>query len=104
MMKGLTRALRQRLPRYAMIANEPDPLVQGKFLFPFVDWAWYPIAFDGYDTFWGLMDNDFPEMGYFSLQSPLTIDRWYGVQQDLHFTPCRLSQLRTELGIREDEL
>ncbi|MCC6457993.1 MAG: DUF2958 domain-containing protein [Caldilineaceae bacterium] len=96
----LTKEIRSRLPPLSAIADEPDPIVQCKFFYPDFHWTWYAIAFDGTDIFYGFVDGDFPELGYFSLRELQTTRSGLGlsIERDRYFTPCRLSQLRAELG------
>lgn len=63
--------------------------------------AIYPTAieFDGDDTFFGWVDGDFPELGYFRL-SELQVNRGkFGlpIERDRCFKPCRLSELQAAL-------
>jgi hypothetical protein len=99
-MKLLTKKLRQQLPPLYSTENDPDPLVVCKFFYPAFSWTWYAIEFDGEDLFYGFVDGDFPELGYFSLAELRGVrDKLgLGLERDLHFTPCRLSELRTKLG------
>lgn len=99
-MKLLTKAILNRLPRYEAIADDPDPIVQCKFFYPDFQWTWYAIAFDGEDIFFGFVDGDFPELGDFSLRELLATRGKWGlpIERDRHFKPCRLSELRAELG------
>lgn len=96
----LTKELREKLPPLYATENEADPLVRAKFFFPDFSWTWYAIEFDGKDTFYGFVDGDFPELGYFSLSELLNNRGKYGcpIERDLYFKPCRLSQLRAKLG------
>ena len=99
-MKLLTKELLQTLPPLYATEQEKDPMVWVKFFFPDFSWTWYATEFDGKDTFFGFVDGDFPELGYFSL-SELLQNRGklgYSIERDLHFKPCRLSILRAQLG------
>lgn len=99
-MKLLTEAVRKQLPPLYAMDEEPDPLVICKFFFPAFHWTWYAIEFDGDDLFFGFVDGDFPELGYFRL-SELTshVDRLgLPVERDRYFQPCRLSELRDKLN------
>ena len=99
-MKLLTKDLKRKLPPLYATEQEEDPLVICKFFYPDFHWTWYAIEFDGQQTFFGWVDGDYPELGYFSLSElksnrgklglPIERDRW--------FKPCRLSQLRQQLG------
>ena len=98
-MKLLTKQLRQQLPLLHATEHEEDPLVICKFFFPAHHWTWYAIEFDGEDIFYGFVDGDFPELGYFSLCELQSNRDKLGlpIERDRHFTPCRLSELRSKL-------
>lgn len=99
-MKLLTTDLKRKLPPLYATEQEKDPLVICKFFYPDFSWTWYAIEFDGHDIFFGFVAGDYPELGYFNLSElesnrgklglPIERDRW--------FKPCRLSQLRQQLG------
>jgi hypothetical protein len=99
-MKLLTKKLIRKLPPLYATDNDPDPMVICKFFCPDSDWTWYAIEYDGKDLFFGWVDGDFPELGYFSLSElKSTRGKWgLPVERDRWFTPCRLSKLRAELG------
>lgn len=95
----LTKALRKQLPPLYTTENEVDPRVICKFFYPDFSWTWYAIEFDGEDLFFGFVDGDFPELGYFRL-SELTSNRGklgMPIERDRYFTPCRLSELQAKL-------
>lgn len=95
----LTKALRKQLPPLYATENEADPLVICKFFFPGW-WSWFATEFDGQDIFFGFVDGDFPELGYFSLKELTEVRDKLGlsIERDRHFQPCRLSELRKQLG------
>jgi hypothetical protein len=99
-MKLLTEELLQKLPPLYATEQEKDPLVWAKFFYPDFSWTWYAIEFDGKDTVFGLVDGDFPELGYFSLSDLVSTRGTRGcpIERDLFFEPCRLSALRTKLN------
>jgi hypothetical protein len=95
----LTKALRKQLPPLNANESEADPKVICKFFYPDFSWTWYAIEFDGEDLFFGFVDGDFPELGYFRL-SELTSNRGklgMSIERDRYFKPCRLSELRATL-------
>ena len=71
-----------------------------KFFFPAFHWTWYAIEFDGQDIFYGFVDGEFAEIGYFSLSElKATKDKLgLSIERDRYFKPCRLSELRTSIG------
>jgi hypothetical protein len=99
-MELLPKELLQQLPPMDTTADEEDPMVWVKFFCPDFSWAWYAIEFDGEDLFFGFVDGEFPELGYFRLSELLQTRGKLGcsIERDLHFTPCHLSVLRTQLG------
>ena len=93
----LTKELRKQLPPLYSMENEPDPRLVCKFFYPDFHWTWYGIEFDGDDLFFGLVDGDERELGYFRL-SELTSNRGKDgmpIERDRWFTPCRLLELPT---------
>ncbi len=118
-MKLLTEEIKQQLPPLYSQENEEDPMVICKFFDPVGSWTWYaiegsPVDEHGYfDTenekvdflFFGLVIGFEPELGYFSLQELVhakhgcTGLRALPIERDIYFTPCRLSEIKTEHGI-----
>lgn len=98
-MKLLTQKILQQLPALYATENQKDPMVICKFFYVDFPWTWYAIEFDGEDIFYGFVDGDFPELGYFSLSELTAVRGKLGlpIERDLDFQPCRLSQLRAEL-------
>lgn len=99
-MKLLTTDLKRKLPPLYATEQEKDPLIICKFFYPDFSWTWYAIEFDGQETFFGYVVGDDSELGYFSL-SELKSNRGklgLPIERDRSFRPCRLSQLRQQLG------
>ena len=98
-MKLLTEELRRKLPRFYSQEEVEDPMVLAKFFTPDSSWTWYPVEFNGEDTFFGLVDGFEAELGYFSLKElesvrgPMNLP----VERDLYFKPKRLSEVKEEL-------
>ena len=71
-----------------------------KFFYPGFHWRWYAIEFDGKDFFFGFVDGDFPELGYWCLtELERNSDNWgLPLERDHFFKPCHLSELRAKLG------
>ena len=88
------------LPPLYLTEMEPDPQVICKFFLPGFAWTWYAIEFDGEDMFYGFVDGDFPELGYFRLSELTDTGDKFGLEmeRDLYFDPCPLSELRKKLG------
>ena len=59
------------------------------------------LEFDGSDTFFGLVSGFEVELGYFSLSELQSVRGAFGepvVERDLHFVPCKLSEVRRTLA------
>ncbi len=94
-MQLLTKEVLARLPKLGTTEHESDPLVQVKFFYPDFSWTWYGIEFDGTDIFFGYVEGDFPELGYFTL-SELQENKGklgFPIERDRFFQPCPLSTL-----------
>lgn len=100
-MQLITKALRKQLPPIGATAEESDPMVLCHFFFPDFHWDWYGIEFDGADIFFGFVNGDFPELGSFSLNELKEVRGCLGLglERDLYFTPCRLSELKKRLNL-----
>jgi len=83
--------VRRHLPTIDEIAETPlaDSRVEVKFFYPDFDWTWYGIAFDGNETFFGLVDGFEAEFGYFSLRELLETRGKLGceIERDRYFDP-----------------
>lgn len=101
-MKLLTQELRKILPALYSQENEKDPMIQAKFFLPGSRWTWYALEFDGEDLFFGYVDGDFPELGYFRLSELESVRGLFnlGVERDLHWTPTRLHQIMAQIESR----
>ena len=91
----LTKELLKRLPPLGSQEEVEDPLLVCKFFYADFSWTWYPIEFDGRDTFYGLVDGFEEELGYFTLSELMSNRGKLGlpVERDLYFKPCRLSEV-----------
>ena len=63
----LTDEIKAQLPALGSTQGQQDPLVICKFFHPCSGWTWYVTEFDGDDLFFGLVNGNLPELGYFSL-------------------------------------
>lgn len=95
----ITKDLANRLPPLYATENDHDPMVQCKFFYPDFHWTWYGIEFDGEDLFFGFVDGDFAELGYFSLKELMANRGLWGlpIERDQSFEPCPLSVLRAQI-------
>jgi hypothetical protein len=87
-MKLLTKEIIKKLPK--LYANENKKLseikIVAKFFHPFSSWTWYATEFDGNDTFFGLVDGNCTELGYFSLNDLESLKiRGLGIERDKFF-------------------
>ena len=99
-MKLLTQEILGKLPPLYSTESETDPMVICKFFYPDFSWTWYAIEFDGKDKFYGLVDGDENELGYFTLSELLSNKGKLGlpIERDRFFQPCRLSAvMKTEI-------
>ena len=109
-MKLLTEELKKQIPALYSQENEKDPMIDCKFFDPTGSWSWYVIegGAEGEDyIFFGYVVGDFPELGYFSLNElEIAKQNCKGIQslpieRDLHFTPCKLSEIKRKHGMEE---
>ena len=73
-----------------------DPVARVKFFTPWSNWTWFALEFDTQDQFFGLVQGQHEEMGYFSLSELMRIRGPGGlrIERDLYFKPTPISQLR----------
>ena len=93
--KLLPKKVLKLLPPLGSTDDQSDPMAVVKFFYPDWSWTWYATEFDGEDTFFGLVDGDFRELGYFSLRELLGTRGRLGlpIERDRYFQPTPLSQL-----------
>jgi len=100
-MKLLTQANRKNLPK--LYANEKKPAGEAiawvKFFTPDNSWTWYATEFDGNDLFFGLVDGQDKELGYFSLSEMRQSKGPMGlaIERDLHWKPKPLKEIAPEM-------
>jgi hypothetical protein len=95
-MQLLTASVRAQLPALYSQEKSSDAIIYVKFFTPDSNWTWYATEFDGDDTFFGLVQAQEEELGYFSLSELESVrgPRGLPIERDLHFKPTLLSQLR----------
>lgn len=98
-MKYITKEIVKKLPPLYSQENNPDPIVYAKFFSPFNGWTWYAYEFDGEDVFFGWVDGEEQEFGYFSLSEFKQAEKVFPdggvlkmVERDAWFTPKPLSE------------
>ena len=90
-MKLLTKELENKLPKLYETEGQKDKVVQAKFFSPFSSWTWYAIEYDQEkELFFGVVDGDFIEFGYFSLRELENNE----IERDIYFEPKLLSEIQ----------
>jgi hypothetical protein len=110
-MQLLTQEIRQKLPAlYSCEDKQPSDIrIVVKFFTPWSHWTWYayegsPIDANGnYNTdqpeadflFFGWVEGDFPELGYFKLSELQSVRGPFGlaIERDRYYTPQTLQEL-----------
>jgi hypothetical protein len=101
-MKLLTKELREKLPGHRETENVPldDKIAVIKFFNPVGSWTWYAV--EGYETedgdfmFFGWVDGDFPEWGYFTLREMEAVKLFggaLGIERDIWFKPTPMKEI-----------
>jgi hypothetical protein len=96
----LTKELRKHLPPLGSQEGKGGKAVAYLKLFtPDSSWTWYATEFDGEDTFFGLVEGQEKELGYFSLAEISSVRGPMGlaIERDLHWTPKTLSEIAPEM-------
>lgn len=97
-MKLMTQEILNRIPAlYAQAGKGEDAIVHVKFFDPCSHWTWYATEFDPEDgIFFGWVDGDFPELGYFSLEELESSKNSLGIsiERDIHFTPKTMREVQ----------
>jgi len=98
-MKLLTQEIRKKLPPlYSQDGKGGKAIAYVKFFTPDSGFTFWATEFDGEDTFFGLVDGQFKELGYFSLselesvRGPMELP----IERDLHFKPAQLDEIAPE--------
>ena len=99
-MKLLTKENRRRLPPlYSQDGKGGKAVARVKCLTPRSSWTWYATEFDGEDTFFGLVEGQFKELGYFCLSELESVRGPMGpaIERDLHWKPKTLEEIAPEM-------
>lgn len=94
----LTKANRKALPAlYTQDGKEGDAVAHVKFFTPWTSWTWYATEFDGEDTFFGWVEGQESEYGYFSLSELESVRGRFGlkIERDLYWTPDTLKNIKS---------
>ncbi len=93
----LTKAILARLPPLESQASKGmEAIVQVCFFTPSSYWTWWAVEYDPKtQIFFGLVQGDEREMGYFSLKELESIrgPLGLGVERNLHWTPKPLREV-----------
>jgi hypothetical protein len=99
-MQLLTKDLRRKLPPLGSQDGKGGKAVAYvKFFTPDSSWTWYATEFDGQDMFFGLVEGQEKELGYFSLlelqnaRGPMGL----AIERDLHWMPKTLAAIAPEM-------
>ena len=89
-MKLLTKEIEKLLPKRYSQENEENPKIITKYFHPLSSWTWYVIGGerdpDGDMLFFGLVDGQEKEFGYFTLRQLEEVKiKGLGVERDLYF-------------------
>lgn len=101
-MKLITKEIERKLekaPIYSKDGQGKDAEIICKFFTPWGNWSWYVLegekAENGDWTFYGYVDSDFPEYGYFTLSDLESVVGPFGlkIERDLHFENHKLGEV-----------
>jgi hypothetical protein len=99
-MQLLTKEIRGKLPPLGSQDSKGGKAVAYvKFFTPDSSWTWYATEYDGQDTFFGLVEGQEKELGYFSLSELESARGPMGlaIERDLHWTPKTLAEIAPEM-------
>jgi len=99
-MQLLTKEIRGQLPPLGSQDSKGGKAVAwAKFFTPDSSWTWYATEYDGQDTFFGLVEGQEKELGYFSLSELQSARGPMGlaIERDLHWTPKTLAEIAPEM-------
>jgi len=96
-MKLLTQAIVKKFPAISETSEKKSEDVEiiAKFFNPMGSWTWYATEYDGDDLFFGYVDGNFPELGYFSLKElqSIRLPLGMGIERDKYFPKTKLSEV-----------
>lgn len=94
----MTKEILNKIPKLYETESVPcdEKICYVKFFNPCGSWSWFGVEYDPEQRlFFGWVDGDFPEWGYFSLdelesvKGPLGL----GIERDMHFTPKPMKEV-----------
>jgi hypothetical protein len=94
--KFLTKELEARFAEVGSQEHVDDPTIIAKWFHPLSSWRWYAYEYDPEEkVFFGWVDGDFPELGYFSYYELATLSvRGLPIERDLYWNKKALSEIR----------
>ena len=101
-MRLVPMKLSEQLP---MLFTQPrlggDAVAYIKFFTPDANWAWYVTEFDGEDTFFGYVDGEYKELGFFHLSDLEKVRGPLGlpVKRDTHWKPKKLRMIHPSFRV-----
>jgi hypothetical protein len=99
-MQLLTKEIRKHLPPLGgQDGKGGKAMAHVKFFTPDSSWTWYATEFDGQDMFFGLVEGQEKELGYFSLSELQNARGPMGlaIERDLHWMPKTLAEIAPEM-------
>ena len=100
-MKLLTQEIRKQLPPlYGQDGKGGDAVAYAKFFTPDSGWSWFATEMDPDEgRFFGLVDGQFKELGYFMLSELESATGPMGlhIERDLHWKPTKLREIAPEM-------
>jgi len=98
-MKMMTKEIEDRIPPLGFTDGIParEKIVHVKFFAPVGSWTWYAVEFDPeQELFFGWVDGDVPEWGYFGLAELKLVKLPFGlgIERDLHFGPTPMGKVK----------
>jgi hypothetical protein len=84
-----------KIPKLYEVEHQKDPIAHIKLFTPDTQWTWWILEWDGEDTFFGLVNGQEQELGYFSFSELKSVRGHLGlsVEIDLYFSPQPLSKV-----------
>jgi hypothetical protein len=99
-MKLLTKEIRKKLPPlYSQDGKGGKAIAYAKYFSPDSSYTFFATEFDGKDTFFGLVDGNYKELGYFSLSELESVRGPMGlpIERDLYWQPKTLEEIAPEM-------
>ena len=99
-MKLLTQEICKKLPPlYSQDGKGGKAIAYVKFFTPDSGFTFWATEYDGEDTFFGLVDGHFKELGYFSLSELESVNGPMGlpIERDLYWKPKTLEEIAPEM-------